>query len=495
MTRNATHSDFLRSREGTGWMIIVAFAALLAIAAGFGFYSTSLRSFVANKSDEKATALGLVDAFVTYYSNVRKDLGATAAPVPASFRAHSIGLFNETRVGVGPALRLRWIGRAGRSVATPPADPAMAAVIESFVGKSDPAAVSEFLTVDTEEVFRTIYPSVAHEQSCVDCHNSIQPDQHWRLNDVMGAFSLDVPVGPFLGNLRIECIVISVLLFMLISGAGLFVSLNHHRRIAERETAREQAEAANRAKSAFLATMSHELRTPLNAVIGFSEMMQSEVFGRLGDQRYHAYAGGIFKSGTHLLEIVNDVLDLSKTETGKMELFEDVFDLRDVVRAVRQVTDERLEAANLTQAIELPTDLPLLRADERKTKQMLMNLLSNAIKFTPEGGSVTLSVRCERERGIAVAIADTGVGIAAEDLDRVLKPFEQADSSLARKHEGTGLGLALVKAMIELHGGTLTLNSALGVGTEVTIVFPPERLIDDTTAAVRTQVPRAALAS
>jgi len=215
----------------------------------------------------------------------------------------------------------------------------------------------------------------------------------------------------------------------------------------------------------------------------------------LGDQRYHAYAGGIFKSGTHLLEIVNDVLDLSKTETGKMELFEDVFDLRDVVRAVRQVTDERLEAANLTQAVELPTDLPLLRADERKTKQMLMNLLSNAIKFTPEGGSVTLSVRCERERGIAVAIADTGVGIAAEDLDRVLKPFEQADSSLARKHEGTGLGLALVKAMIELHGGTLTLNSALGVGTEVTIVFPPERLIDDTTAAVRTPVPRAALAS
>jgi signal transduction histidine kinase len=484
MTRNANHPGFLRSREGTGWIIIVAFAAVLAIAAGCGFYSASLRSFVANKTEEKSTALGLVDAFVTYYSNVRKELGAANAPVPATFRAHSIGLFNETHVGADPTLRLRWIGRIRRSIATPPSDPAMAAVIESFVGKPDSVPVSEFLTIGPEQIFRTIYPSIAHEQSCVDCHNSIQPEQNWRLNDVMGAFSLDVPVGPFLGNLRVECIVIGALIFVLISGAGLFVSLNHHRQIAEREAAQEQAEAANRAKSAFLATMSHELRTPLNAVIGFSEMMQGEVFGRLGDQRYNTYASGIFKSGTHLLEIVNDVLDLSKTETGKMELYEDVFDLHDVVRAVRHVIDDRLGAADLTQEIDLPVDLPLLRADERKTKQMLMNLLSNAIKFTPPGGSVALSVRCDRERGMTIAITDTGAGIAAEDLDRVLKPFEQADSSLARKHEGTGLGLALVKAMIELHGGKLVLKSTLGIGTEVTIVFPAERLIHDGAAAV-----------
>jgi signal transduction histidine kinase len=481
MTRTATITGFLGSREGAGWLVIVAFATALAVFAGCGFYSASLQSFVANKTDEKATALGLVDAFVTNYSDLRKALGATGAPVPATFRAHSIEFFNTAQGDVGSTLRVRWIGRTGRSVATPPSDPAMAEMIESFVDKANPAPIPAFLSVDGEQVFRTVYPSIAHEQSCVDCHNAIQPDQHWRLNDVMGAFSLDVPINGFLSSLRLKCIGIGALTFLLISGAGLFISLGHYRRIAEREKARDQAEAANRAKSSFLATMSHELRTPLNAVIGFSEMMQNEVFGRLGDPRYHAYAGDICDSGSHLLAIINDVLDLSKAESGKLELNEQLFDLRDVIADITRLTENRLGAAGLTGTIDLPAGLPLVRGDELKTRQMLLNLLSNAIKFTQPAGSVAVSVRDDCEHGVAITVADTGIGIAEQDLDRVLQPFEQADSSLARTHEGTGLGLPLVKAMIELHGGTLTLKSALNKGTEMTIVFPAERIVPTAT--------------
>jgi signal transduction histidine kinase len=480
MTRTGAQAGFLRSREGTVWIMIVAFAAGLAVAVAFGFYNASLHSFVANKTDEKGTALGLVDAFVTDYSIVRHDLGGDA-PVPATFRAHSIDLFNQTRASAG--LRVRWIGRTGRSIATPPADPEMAATIESFVGKPDPTPVSAFLTVGGEEVFRTVYPSIAHEQSCVDCHNRLQPGLDWQLNDVMGAFSLDVPVGAFLADLRAKCIMIGLALFALISGAGLFVSLNYYHRIRERETAQQKAEAANLAKSAFLATMSHELRTPLNAVIGFSEMMRKAVFGRLGDARYEGYADAIFSSGSHLLDIINDVLDLSKAESGKLELDESVFDLRDAVQSVLRLTDGHVHGADLTRTVYVPDDLPLLRGDERKTRQMLLNLLGNAVKFTPPGGSISLFVDYDPARGVAVSVADTGIGIAAEDLDRVLEPFEQADSSLARKHEGTGLGLALVRAMIELHGGALTLRSTLGAGTEVTIAFPAERLVLESIAA------------
>jgi signal transduction histidine kinase len=241
--------------------------------------------------------------------------------------------------------------------------------------------------------------------------------------------------------------------------------------------AKEEAEAANRGKSSFLAAMSHELRTPLNAIIGFSEMMMHEVLGPLSNEQYRAYVADIHESGRHLLQIINDILDLSKAEAGKLDLFEEVFDLHDTVPAVLQLVRSGIAEGELHETVELPADLPLLRADERKTKQVLLNLVTNAIKFTPAGGRIVISGRADPETGLVLTVSDTGIGIAAEDFDRVLQPFEQVDSTLARAHQGTGLGLPLVKAIMELHGGSLQLASEVGVGTRVSVAFPPSRVV------------------
>ena len=250
----------------------------------------------------------------------------------------------------------------------------------------------------------------------------------------------------------------------------------------ELRIAKEEAEAANRGKSAFLATMSHELRTPLNAVIGFSEMMMREVLGALPNDQYRVYVRDIHESGSHLLQIINDILDLSKAEAGKLDLFEDVFDLNDTIQSVRQLVSRRIVEGELTESFGLPDDFPLLRADERKTKQMLLNLVTNAIKFTPAGGRIELTGRFDPESGLTLTVSDTGIGIAEADLSRVLKPFEQVDSTFSRTHQGTGLGLPLVKAMMELHGGTLELRSEVGAGTQVSITFPADRAVDNPTA-------------
>ncbi len=236
---------------------------------------------------------------------------------------------------------------------------------------------------------------------------------------------------------------------------------------------------ANRAKSEFLATMSHELRTPLTALIGFSEMIRVETFGPVGNPKYLEYVMDINASGTHLLELINDILDLSKIDAGKGELHEETIDVPKAVRSCLLLVEERAEKAEVNLESDVADGLPPLYADERKLKQILINLLSNAVKFTPAGGTVTMKTWSSSDAGYVFQVADTGIGIAAEDTHKALAPFTQIDSDLSRKYEGTGLGLPLAKALTELHGGSLDLQSEVGVGTTITVRFSAERIMSD----------------
>ena len=243
-------------------------------------------------------------------------------------------------------------------------------------------------------------------------------------------------------------------------------------------TARDAAVFANHAKSQFLAHMSHEIRTPLNAILGFSEIVGDELLGPVSPPKYREYAQDIHVSGSHLLELINDILDLAKIEAGKLELCDGDVDIAHAVESSLRFVKERAAEAGISLKTEIAADLPVLRADERMAKQMLINLLTNAVKFTRKGGEVTVLAALDGRGALRLSVRDTGVGIAAEDIPTIMESFGQADNARAGVTEGTGLGLPLVKAMIELHGGTLELDSEVDVGTTVTIRFPPERIAE-----------------
>ena len=240
--------------------------------------------------------------------------------------------------------------------------------------------------------------------------------------------------------------------------------------------ARDDANHANRAKSEFLAHMSHELRTPLNAINGFSEIIKNEMFGPVAE-RYRDYAADIYRSGKLLTALINDVLDLSKIEAGKLEMEDERIEPAALVETCLRLVRDRAHKASLRLVTEIPPELPSLLADERLVKQMLLNLLTNAIKFTPGGGRVTTIVRLAEDGRLSFTVRDTGIGIAAEDIGRVLEPYGQVATARDRNPDGTGLGLPLVKKMVELHGGTLTLHSTPRVGTTATLTFPASRTV------------------
>jgi signal transduction histidine kinase len=251
-------------------------------------------------------------------------------------------------------------------------------------------------------------------------------------------------------------------------------ALSAHREADLRE-ATSRAEIANRAKSEFLAGISHELRTPLNAIIGFSEMIGAEMFGGLGSERYRDYVNDIHASGVHLLALINDLLDLSKAEADKLELKETYVDVGATVTHSLRMMSSRAYGAGVELTTDLPQDLPLLWADERRLTQIVLNLLTNAVKFTPRGGQARIGVE-SRSAGLAIIVGDTGIGIAPEDIPRVVIPFVQLGDLYSRPQEGSGLGLPLSKRLVELHGGTLGLESAPGRGTTVTVLFPASRV-------------------
>jgi PAS domain S-box-containing protein len=237
------------------------------------------------------------------------------------------------------------------------------------------------------------------------------------------------------------------------------------------------AEFANHSKSEFLANMSHEIRTPLNAIIGFSEVIMGEVFGPVGTRRYAEYATDIWSSGTHLLQIINDLLDLSKLDAGKLELHETEVSLPRLVETGVRLVRERAVSAGVAIDVELSAELPTVRADERVLKQILINLLSNSVKFTPRGGRISVGGRRTQSGAVELAVADTGIGMSADEIEIALAPFGQVESALTRKHQGTGLGLPLARSLTELHGGRLEVRSTPGAGTMITVSLPPERAL------------------
>ncbi len=242
------------------------------------------------------------------------------------------------------------------------------------------------------------------------------------------------------------------------------------------QEARLRAEAADNSKSEFLANMSHELRTPLNAIIGFASVMETRVSG-VGNEKYSKYTQYIGQSGRHLLALISDILDLSKVEAGAEELHEENIDVVAAAESAVGLVSDRAAKEGVRITMEPIAAIPALRADPRKLNQVLFNLLTNAIKFTGNGGSVGIALRCGPESGHVFEVSDTGIGIAVEHIPKVLSKFGQVDSPLTRRHEGSGLGLPLTKAIVELHGGALEIESEVDVGTRVTVRFPPERIV------------------
>ncbi|MGB1548526.1 MAG: sensor histidine kinase, partial [Alphaproteobacteria bacterium] len=239
----------------------------------------------------------------------------------------------------------------------------------------------------------------------------------------------------------------------------------------------DEARASSQAKTEFLAVMSHELRTPLNAIIGFSEVIKQQMFGPVGSKKYLTYIDDIYNSGTHLLGLITDILDLSKAEAGRLVLREEVVNLTEVLDGCMRMFRERAAETGVRLQFDMPAVSSRVRADPRLLRQSFINLISNAVKFTQKGGSVLLSIGHAEDGSIHVRVEDSGIGIAKVDLTKVVEPFVQVESALTRDYEGTGLGLPLAKKIMELHGGSLRIESEIGIGTTVTAILPAKRVI------------------
>ncbi|MGL5136918.1 MAG: sensor histidine kinase, partial [Beijerinckiaceae bacterium] len=239
-------------------------------------------------------------------------------------------------------------------------------------------------------------------------------------------------------------------------------------------------------KSQFLATMSHELRTPLNAILGFSEVMKSELFGPHAVPQYKEYASDVHASGQHLLNIINEILDLSRIEAGRYQLQEEAVDLAATAEETMHMLEIRAQAKMIKLRSAVERGLPRLWADERALRQVTINLLANAIKFTPQGGEVTIKVGWTQSGGQYLIIKDTGPGIPEEEMATVLETFGRGSMAIKTAEQGTGLGLPIVKGLVDLHGGTFHLRSKLREGTEAIVMFPPERVMETLQAMTRT---------
>lgn len=312
---------------------------------------------------------------------------------------------------------------------------------------------------------------VRMKQSCVDCHNSHDesPRTDWRVGEVRGVQSVRLQMPSLFEALKDTNFSIFIFIFIgMLGGLAIFSLLLRHL-----QGALVQANQANQAKSDFLACMSHELRTPLNAIQGFSEMISMKSFGPLGSKKYEEYAGHIRSSSEHLLNLVNDVLDLASVEAGGALLDKEIVVVEDIVNDSSSFIIGAKSAKDIQYTIDMPKKLSPLCADKRALKQVLINLLSNSVKFTPNGGNITLSVTASYGHHV-FQVRDNGMGISEEKLRHITEPFYRDKRDPHKAQEGTGLGLAIVKSLVDLHDGELTIESVKGKGTVVTVSLPSD---------------------
>lgn len=338
-------------------------------------------------------------------------------------------------------------------------------IVNAYITLAEGNAHTALLTLDQIRKEQLDRQSVSFKKALSETQSSLQillekQQTEEMLKDVETAY------------LRI--IAISIIL----GAAGLLALFFMQRRYTQKlKKTMAEATSANQAKSDFLANMSHELRTPLNAILGFSEMMQHQVFGKLGTRQYEEYTDHIHSSGRHLLDIINDILDLSKVESGKLQLEEENIDLEEVFHEVHTILAPKAQALRQNIIVSANAYGTTLFADRRLLKQILLNLLSNSVKFTPKHGTLKLTSQMSEHGEIKITVTDTGVGMTPEELKVAMTPFGQAGRTLTRSHEGTGLGLPLVKDLVELHGGIMKITTEKHKGTRVRLCFPLERTV------------------
>jgi signal transduction histidine kinase len=325
--------------------------------------------------------------------------------------------------------------------------------------------------------FATVYPLVEGQKTSSGARRAFSPSRSaMESRDYFWKTALLLPKEEYRATMWRTGVNLSAATALLL--AGLFMGCWRLTNIRVREKeAKAEAEKANQIKSNFLASMSHDLRTPLNAILGFSEMMRERSFGPLGDPHYEEYANDIHDSGRLLLSLINDILDLSKIEAVKYDLVQETLDISSLIQLSFRQLKNMAEASNQTLSADVPANMPALRGDERALVKVFNNLLSNAIKFTPDGGKIDVTAKVNEAGEIVLGVTDTGIGMSENDIDKALKPFEQANPTYSRRHEGTGLGLHLCVNIMELFGGTLAIESKVDHGTTVTVFFPPGRTI------------------
>lgn len=463
-----------------GYTAFFLLCAVLSAAVGYGFYSSNLSWFKINKGEEKTSALQLVNAFVTTYSDVRGHFLSGDAPVPASFRAHAIDKFNQSSTS-DATLRLSMVGVRGREIVTPPADETTAAAIDAFLAEAAPVPVTQLAEVNGEPVLRTIYPSIASQQSCVDCHNQLQAGRTpWRLNEVMGAFVAEVPAGPFMAQARFDATITALLVFLASMGIGSSLFFGHARQLARRAESEATLRAAHEDLKAAVdklatqerlaaigqmaGTVSHELRNPLGVIRSSMTVIQSMTAGKqLGVERA---LERIDRNIERCSKIIGELLDFTKPSELVREPLAidswlggvlDEYALHDSISIVREL-QPGCEAA----------------IDTHRFEQVIVNLLDNACQALTDGKweppavcERRITVRCEATGPhVRITVADTGPGIPPDALPKIFEPL------FTTKSFGTGLGLPTVRKIVEMHGGTIDVASLPDQGTTFTIWLP-----------------------